>query len=371
MNRSSAAPLFISVLGPVRVEVGGKSVAVGGPRRQALIARLAIERQRVVSAAALADTVWDGALLSQVQTNLHAMVSKLRRSLEQAGAPPLLRTAAPGYFLDVDDWCCDADIFASLRRSGLDALAAGAADRAVVELEQALSQWNGEAFANLRTIGYFDRIGRALDNERRETLSALVDARLSASRYNEAVADLQALVRDDPYADRHWSRLIWALALAGRQSEARQACRQMRLLHHQELGLDPSPALLELEKQVHAGQLGPVAGPSLRTTVGALPDALRRGRLRRASDNAAFPIGRAGLRIGRAPDNDIVIDREDVSRYHAEVLHTRAGLVVRDRGSLNLTQLRGVDLPRGAIELLNSGDEICICGVSLIFEAEH
>ncbi len=362
----------VSVLGPVGVSVGGTAVAVGGPRRQAVIARLLVDRRAVVAADALADAVWDGAPPDAGNANLHVLVSKLRRALGAAGADrgEVLRTVPPGYVLAVAENGCDIGRFDALRRTGQDAAAGAAHERAAEAFAAALAQWRGEAFASVRGIGYFDGLARVLGDSRNETRSALVDSRLATGRCAEVVADLQVLLREDPYAEQHWSRLILAQAASGRTAAALESCRRMREMFAAELGVEPGAAVVELERRVRAGTAGPAAVPGLRTTIGTAPAGARRGRMRRLPDGAVFPVGPRGLRIGRAPDNDLVLGSEDVSRYHAEILFSRVGPVIRDRGSLNLTRVRGADLPRGATELLDHGDEIEICGATFVFELD-
>ncbi len=67
-------------------------------------------------------------------------------------------------------------------------------------------------------------------------------------------------------------------------------------------------------------------------------------------------------RIGRAPDNDVILDREDVSRYHAELLVTDDGLRVRDLGSTNGTFVNAVRITEAGLE---PGDSLVV-GSSLM-----
>lgn len=65
-------------------------------------------------------------------------------------------------------------------------------------------------------------------------------------------------------------------------------------------------------------------------------------------------IGTRHLSVGRAPDNDIVIPDGDISRHHALVWSTEAGVFLRDLGSVNGTFVDGervhetVAIPYGA-----------------------
>ena len=78
-------------------------------------------------------------------------------------------------------------------------------------------------------------------------------------------------------------------------------------------------------------------------------------RTRRFSKVRRYPIDH-DLEIGRAPDNDIVLDEPNVSRHHA-VLRAGPPLAIEDLGSRNGTRL-GADPVR--VSALTVGDEIGI-----------
>jgi len=76
------------------------------------------------------------------------------------------------------------------------------------------------------------------------------------------------------------------------------------------------------------------------------------------------------LRIGRAQDNDLVIEDDTVSRYHAEISCQHLQYYVTDT-SRNGTFVNDVRLPRGEVRCLADGDRIQIAsGATLIFQDE-
>jgi len=69
------------------------------------------------------------------------------------------------------------------------------------------------------------------------------------------------------------------------------------------------------------------------------------------------PIGSRPVRIGRSPDNDLVVDNLAVSNDHARVYFESGRLVVEDRGSLNGTFVNDLRIERAT---LHDGDSIWI-----------
>src|SRR5438034_19899 len=76
-------------------------------------------------------------------------------------------------------------------------------------------------------------------------------------------------------------------------------------------------------------------------------------------------VGPDGLQLGRLPENDVVLDDPNVSRFHAEGVRTDAGSEVRDLTSRNGTRVNGQLVRRG---VLDTGSEIGIGPYRLIFD---
>jgi pSer/pThr/pTyr-binding forkhead associated (FHA) protein len=76
---------------------------------------------------------------------------------------------------------------------------------------------------------------------------------------------------------------------------------------------------------------------------------------------------RPQFKIGRTPDNDIVIDNLAVSRLHALLEEEKGNYYVRDCDSLNGTLLNNQKVGRARLE---DGDEICIGKHSIIFRRQ-
>jgi adenylate cyclase len=77
-----------------------------------------------------------------------------------------------------------------------------------------------------------------------------------------------------------------------------------------------------------------------------------------------FQIDKEKITIGRSKDNSLILSDKTVSRYHAEILETKEGYILKDLGSEN-----GTKVNRKSIQsiLLKHKDEIKIGSSSLVF----
>ena len=81
-------------------------------------------------------------------------------------------------------------------------------------------------------------------------LERRLDADLALGRFAELVGEVQVLVREHPLRERLRAVLMQALYGSGRQVEALEVYRETRRLLVDELGIEPSPALHELEQAI-------------------------------------------------------------------------------------------------------------------------
>ncbi|MGH3559840.1 MAG: FHA domain-containing protein, partial [Mycobacterium sp.] len=79
-----------------------------------------------------------------------------------------------------------------------------------------------------------------------------------------------------------------------------------------------------------------------------------------------YPLQAPATRIGRLADNDIVLDDDEVSRYHAVIVDTGSSFMIIDLRSANGVLVQGRRLHPSAT--LADGDHIRICGHEFTFE---
>src|SRR4051794_40544451 len=128
--------LKVGVLGPLFVSVNGVQVALGTPKQRAILALLAINRNRPVGTETLINAIWGESATPAARMSIHSYVSNLRRLIGGAGIDTrrVLMSAPPGYQLTIADDDCDLGRFIFEKSEGVKAAAAGRFEEASVHL---------------------------------------------------------------------------------------------------------------------------------------------------------------------------------------------------------------------------------------------
>ncbi|WP_433382160.1 BTAD domain-containing putative transcriptional regulator [Actinoplanes sp. CA-142083] len=231
----------VRLLGPVDVTAGGAARSVAGVRRQAVLAALALAAGHVVSTDRLADLVWGDAAPPTAANTLQSHVSYLRRVLGERGA---ILARPPGYLLDLGNE--PTDVAAAERLIDQAAECAEPGRRASL-LRAAIELWRGPALADLPG---FEREAQRLDQLLLRARRQLVDVRLELGEHAALLGELGELCRQDPLDEEMAGRLMLALYRAGRQADALDAYRQLRATLREDLGIDPGPAVRDLESAI-------------------------------------------------------------------------------------------------------------------------
>ena len=369
-SESATPTVDFRLLGPLEILLDGVGQSMPGGKPKALLAVLLINRNRVVSSDSIADAIWDGEPPAAYQGILQVYVSTLRRSL-RAFAPDgqaVVTTQAPGYKLGVDDTRVDLGRFVREVRAGNELLKAGRFAEASTGFRTALAEWSGPALADLRGLRFADDFATAIEEDRLVALHSRIEADLAGGMDSAVVGELTTLTGQYPLREPFWTQLITALYRLGRQADALEASRRIRELLSDELGIDPSPALRDLERKILRQEsldvAPPAPSPSMQQTVSETAMVLSSAQVVLPTGQA-IPVPARGLRIGRMDDNDLVIEGSKVSRYHAVVVELTNGFAVNDLRSTNGTLVNGERVLDS--HFLRDGDVIRIGGTEMVF----
>jgi DNA-binding SARP family transcriptional activator len=248
------AAIEFRVLGPLEVSRGGRALTIAG-KPAALLALLLVHANEVVSTDRLIDGLWGNTPPKSAAKLVQGYISHLRRLLtigsnEEGGDGGPLLTRPSGYILRLEQGQVDADRFRTLFDQARAALADGGAEVAVQILGDALDLWRGPPFADFAYQPFAqDEIAR-LEELRLIALEEQVEASLALGRHAPLVGELEALIAHHPLRERLRAQLMVALYRCDRQSEALRAYQDARRLLVEELGLEPSRRLRDLEQAV-------------------------------------------------------------------------------------------------------------------------
>jgi predicted ATPase/DNA-binding SARP family transcriptional activator len=251
--------LEFHILGPLEVLRNGESVVLGPRKQRALLTLLLLHADRVVSTDRLIDELWAGRPPEGAAKTLRSYVSRLRRLVGDG----VVMNRPPGYVLELGSGDLDARTFEDLLGQGRDALARGNGPEAAAHLRAALALWRGNALADLADEPFARIEASRLEELRLEAVEERVEADLDAGRHGELIAELEALVAEQPLRERLWAQLMTALYRSGRQADALAAYREARNLLAERLGLEAGQQLRELEQKILRQELDtvPAAAP--------------------------------------------------------------------------------------------------------------
>ncbi|WP_155341470.1 BTAD domain-containing putative transcriptional regulator [Acrocarpospora corrugata] len=267
----------VEVLGPLRLFVDGAPVDVAGPKRRALLALFAIAEGRLVTVSQLVDALWPSQVPESGRQALHIHVSRLRGHLGPAA--DRLETRRDGYRLvlgrdELD--VAQARATLAMTRTRVHTAARTTpnptAQRDPAEvfslLREAYQLWRGPVLADLADVTPIAASVEEYAQLRREVTDALIAGAIAAGQAEQTLSLAASSAAADPLREPAVLLLMRALAATGQAPEALRVGREYRHRLVEETGLDPSPGLDELERQIIGGADGPAAG---RTEAPARP----------------------------------------------------------------------------------------------------
>jgi DNA-binding SARP family transcriptional activator/tetratricopeptide (TPR) repeat protein len=252
-SRSPSSGFEIRVLGPVEISWDGRVVDIGGVKARALVARLLIDRNLVVSVDRLVDSLWGAHVGNGAEIALRSTISRLRKRLREAGASEdLIVTRAPGYMLSAPAEVTDVFRFERLVADGRRALARGRRTECTQLLREAEEMWRGSAYSEVRDEPFARAEARRLEELLLSATETRMDAGLTMGDQQTLVGDLETLTHANPMRERLWSQRMLALYRCGRQAEALRVFQDLRTILVDELGIEPGHDVTWMEQAILA-----------------------------------------------------------------------------------------------------------------------
>jgi DNA-binding SARP family transcriptional activator/predicted negative regulator of RcsB-dependent stress response len=209
-----------------------------------------LDVNRLLPTSRLVDALWDERPPTTAKSQVQICVSALRRQLATVGRAEAICTRTSGYILRTDEDEVDVKRFERLAARGGAAAAQGRNEDALRDLRAALDCWHASAAA----AGVQSRIVQAaaarLNEQRLAVLEECMELELAQGRTHDLVGELGELVAEHPLRERLRTQHMIALYRSGRQVEALSSYREARRILVEELGLEPSEALQNLERAI-------------------------------------------------------------------------------------------------------------------------
>jgi YVTN family beta-propeller protein len=254
----------LRLLGPVEVRLGNGPIELGPRKQRAVLAMLALQLGRTVSADRLSQGLWGDEPPASAPKMIQLYVSHLRRAIDGDGAQ--IVTRGRGYELQINGGEVDAIRFECLLGEH--------------RPREALALWHGAALADLADEPFAASEIRRLDDLRLRASETAIDADLEAGRHADVIGELERLVAEQPLREHFHAQRMLALYRSGRQSDALAAYRDARTGLVEEIGVEPGAELRALHEAVleQDPALDPPAGPEPVPAVAPRPPPSRRPR---------------------------------------------------------------------------------------------
>ena len=140
--------------------------------------------------------------------------------------------------------------FEALLVEGGSRLAHDDASGASSVLREALALWRGEAYAEFADEDWARPEAQRLGELRVVACERLVDAELACGRAAVVIPQIEALAAEHPLREAFRVQLMIAFYRTGRQADALRVVRDYRQVLVEELGVDPSPVVTDVERRI-------------------------------------------------------------------------------------------------------------------------
>lgn len=239
------------VLGPV--ETGSSGSAQPSPKQRELLAFLLVRAGEVLTADRIAEELWGESAGDVNPKTIQFHLSKLRDALEpdrpRGDTGTIIRTSNNGYVLDLESHWLDSRQFESLVRDAR-RVATSDPQAASRTLREAVSMWRGRALEGLDHLPFAQVEAKRLDELRVHAIDLRIRADLACGQHAELVSELESLTKQHPLREGLRASLMLALYRSGRRAESLRSYRDTHQTFADELGLEPSTDLRQLEQLI-------------------------------------------------------------------------------------------------------------------------
>ena len=245
--------MLYRVLGPLEARThDGRLVTLAAAKPRIFLAALLLHPNRPVRTDRLAEALWPRHRPVSAMAALRTYASSLRQALGLAGraSPPQLVAGPDGYRLNVVADDLDVMVFDGLVAQGRRAARDGDLAMAAQCWQRALALWRGPPLEDVTLDVWLEAECGRLSEDRLTVVEDWSEARLAIGEHADLVRTLSAAAAEQPLRERLHALQMLALYRSGRQADALAAFRDLRRRLVTELGIEPSPPLQLLQRQI-------------------------------------------------------------------------------------------------------------------------
>ncbi len=244
----------LRILGPLEVlRDDGELIELTSPKRQALLALLALNANAVFSVDRIVDELWGDSPPGDGARNVRVHISRLRDLLDpdraRGESGEVIATKPSGYVLQIDPEAVDAHRFSRLIDEARSALVARPAQAGALARE-ALQLWRDHPLTGLEFEEFAQGAIRRLEELHLVAEEVILEAAIRSGDAVGAIPDLERLAAGHPLREHVVALLMEGMAESGRRGDALRAYRDLEVRLAQELGLEPSKELRALEERI-------------------------------------------------------------------------------------------------------------------------
>ncbi|GAB1820102.1 hypothetical protein HerbRD11066_32660 [Herbidospora sp. RD11066] len=218
-----------------------------------MLAALLLNANRMVPVESLIQAVWDDHPPEGSRHQIHNCVWLLRRRLKTVGVTDAEIVGHPaGYTIRLRASQLDVSLFDGKVAVARELAAVGQVAMAADRLRTALALWQGPPLSGVPGR-VMQREAVQLAERRLSAQEEWMELEIALGRSAEVTSELHRLAAEQPFRERLRAQLMLALHRSGRTAEALLVYRQTRRMYVDELGLEPSPILRDLEEAILRG----------------------------------------------------------------------------------------------------------------------
>ncbi|GGZ30212.1 hypothetical protein CP967_29395 [Streptomyces nitrosporeus] len=248
-----------AVLGPLSLTDGNGSLLPTAPKTRQLLALLLLHANSLVTLETCLQELWGESSPRSAVQSVHTRVFQIRQALagDLSGrtteeSKRILKTHHQGYSLEVEKGSLDLDVLETHLTKYRRAQSRQDDVGVSTELRAALSLWRGRTLLDIQQGECIQAYATGMEDLRMTVLEQCIEAELRLGMHHRLLSELSTLVSRYPVHENLHAQYMIALYRSGRTVESLRTYHRLRKTLTEELGIEPSHRVRQLQTAVLA-----------------------------------------------------------------------------------------------------------------------